>query len=377
MLVRSLLFGFVFSLPALADTIVLKSGEKLEGRIVASTPEEVTIEVDFSPTIKEHQTVQRSQIDKLEQLGDDEIAFREIAALSAPDTATSPAVFDRLIADKFTPFLKAYSYSKHAPEVRAKINALAEEKTHFANGEIKFRGRWLTAQEYAETKGQVEPEVILIQMRELSDRHDDPGLLNAFQAFDKGLYTGAEAYPEAVDLARKSIAVLEAQVVTQQRRLPLIEAEAKKAVDLSPEAERPKVIAAQQAQKARDRLNYEAIKQLGVPFIPIISGNAEALAALGQAVAAEKARIAKLDTAAWKRSIALVGQARQCLAKSEITEAEKAVDSAAALWPTNSQIAALKDQIAKKKAALAASSEAQAKVAADAADLAKKVQSAK
>ena len=59
----------------LADTVTLKSGEKLDGKILNETDTEVTISVQVSATIKDERVVKREDIATVEKVQPDEVAW--------------------------------------------------------------------------------------------------------------------------------------------------------------------------------------------------------------------------------------------------------------------------------------------------------------
>src|SRR4051794_25952099 len=80
-----------------ADTIILKSGEKIDGRVVSETDTEVTVEYKASASITDSRTVAKSDIQKIEKQAPDELAYQALKDIRPGPNSLPAATYDRTI----------------------------------------------------------------------------------------------------------------------------------------------------------------------------------------------------------------------------------------------------------------------------------------
>src|SRR5262245_50582763 len=80
------------------DTVVLKGGEKLEGKITEETATEVKMNVQVSASIVDERTIPRADIEKLEKTAADESAWAVLKAYQPGASSLPKEQYDRFIA---------------------------------------------------------------------------------------------------------------------------------------------------------------------------------------------------------------------------------------------------------------------------------------
>lgn len=132
-----------------ADTVKLKDGTELQGRIVAETETEVTVEVSFANgTITQTRTHLKSEVAEISRLTPEQKALEETRRYELKlDAAFPQPYYDEVITNVFRKFLAEYPNSPGAAEVTAKIAAWETERDQVAAGKVKYRGQWLTEAE--------------------------------------------------------------------------------------------------------------------------------------------------------------------------------------------------------------------------------------
>ena len=222
MKLRSLTFSIFLLLPTLAglraDTVVLKTGESLEGKILTETADAVVIEYHVSASITDQRTVPRAEIDKVEKEKADEIAYASIQGYKV-DPEWSMQI-DNYIRDIqiLENFLGSYPNSPHASQVKENAKALAAEQTRVSNGELKLFGNWLGKDQAEKQQIQAQAQAAFAAMREKAAQGDTIGALNLFEEM-KGTYSTALVYPGAVKYAAALISNLKRQVAAQKQAL--------------------------------------------------------------------------------------------------------------------------------------------------------------
>lgn len=132
----------------LADTVLLKTGESVEGKVLSETETSITLEYNLTPKIKDTRIINKSDIKELTRLTPAQTAFKEgkLAELLPTPDLLGPGDYERIIQDQLRTFVVKFPGTPQADEAETIIQTLSEEKQRVANGELKVDGKWLDAQ---------------------------------------------------------------------------------------------------------------------------------------------------------------------------------------------------------------------------------------
>ncbi len=212
----SLLAALCLATAARADIVTLKSGEKMEGRILSETPESIEMEYRLTPKIKDKKTVLKSDIKEIKRQTAAELEFEEKGLkgiLPTPDLMPA-SDYEAIIQDKLRRFRRQVS---RTPLETAEVEKddrppWPMEKSKVLSGITGEDGRpeWLDAATTKRETYNIEAyRQYLFMKSKAGGEHYDMHYLNALRAFDKlrNEY-GASAYftlaiPEALDLLKK------------------------------------------------------------------------------------------------------------------------------------------------------------------------------
>jgi hypothetical protein len=207
----SLLAALCLASAARADIVTLKSGEKMEGRILSETPDSIEMEYRLTPKIKDKKTVQKSDIATIVRQTDSELEFQEKGLkglLPTPDLM-SASDYEMIIQDKLRSFAAKYPGTPETAEVEKMIATLAQEKSRVLSGEVKMEGKWLDAATAKRETYNVEAYRNYLAMKSKEAEPNEMHYLNALRAFEKlRSQYGASPYftlaiPNALDLLKK------------------------------------------------------------------------------------------------------------------------------------------------------------------------------
>src|SRR2546422_5610697 len=95
---------FAFACRVCADIVTLKSGEKIEGKILNETATEITIEFKVSASISDQRTVPKSDIASVEKPKPDEVLYQTLKNLKPGPNSFRPDAYDTIVAQ-----LKAFT----------------------------------------------------------------------------------------------------------------------------------------------------------------------------------------------------------------------------------------------------------------------------
>lgn len=222
----SLLAALCLATATYADIVILKSGEKFEGRIHNETPDSIEIEYHLTPKIKDNKTILKSDIKDIKKQTEAEVEYQERDLEHVMPTADlmSASDYERIIQDKLGTFVAKYPGTPEAAKVEKMIKDMDEEKSKVLSGQVKMEGKWLDSARVKRESYNIEAyrQTMFIKSREAEA--NDMHYLNALRAFDT-LRTeyGASPYfalqiPTALDLLKK----YETQLNTMITEAPIL-----------------------------------------------------------------------------------------------------------------------------------------------------------
>ena len=142
------LFPILLAAPlatAFADSVKLKSGEVVEGKVLSSDNASVTIETQFSPTITDQRTIARADIALLSVASEDEAAFAKIRDLKTPATALDATASTEILDNQLRPFLKKFPTSTRVADVKAIIKSFEADIERLRRAKRKSAANGMTS----------------------------------------------------------------------------------------------------------------------------------------------------------------------------------------------------------------------------------------
>lgn len=329
------------SLPA--ESIELRDGTKVEGKILAVTAATVLLEVQTSPTIREEKSYPRSEVSKIQRATQDDVAYAEVAALTVPATANNPAVYDAPL-ERVRAFMTNYAYSKHMSEARQLAAALESDRARVAAGEVKLDGVWVAADASPAERTELGGRVQLAKMKESADPIT---ALTSFEMIEKNHLTSS-AFPESVKMARESLLKLRANLLRARADLDRRTLEQEQGIRLASVDRRLQIEQGLAEEKAAVQAQVERAKQSGSKWVPVLL-DAKLLADLSTRVESEEARLSKIDVETLAAGAAAVHQAQRQLAAGELTAAKASLAQAREAWPQHVLLASLQESLKRSE----------------------------
>lgn len=352
--------AFLLLLPAattFADTIKLKSGEVVEGKILHARPDGIMIEVQFSPTITEQRLISRKDIAATSLVSPDETAFAEISRLKPPETASDPAIYDQVLTGTLRPFLKKFPSSARAADVKTLIGVFEAERKRVAAGDVKISGTWYDAASYAAEKYQLDADRTLLAMKAQLAAKNYPAALNNFETLRRS-FPNSTAFAESLAPARDALRKTEEQLNFAQRNLAQILAQRQATIDRTPPEQRAPIERAVAAENARAENALETARQAGQRFVPIVPYDAKGIAAMQEAATDLGRELDAVDEAKLSSGVRLVRQARTELDEHQLDAAEATLVRLKTTWQEFEGLNRLEQRLKLAREADAASNSA-------------------
>lgn len=324
------------------DWIELKSGERIEGDIVAVTPESILIEVQVTPSIRDRQTVSRADVAGFQKATQDDIAFADVKAIKVPVTADSPAPYDVLLEGTVRPFLENYAYSKHISEARKVAAELEAERDRLAAGEVKIDGKWVTPDEMAADPAGAGAA---LQLSKMKNAPDPSTALAAFEVLEKQ-YSASPVYPEAVLAAREQVQKLRGDITRARNDLERRLREQAEGLELASIDRRMVMEEGIERERAAMQARVQQVKDAGSKWIPVLP-DGKFLDELSKHADAEQARLSKIEVEAMASGVKAAREARKQIADGDLAAAKESLARAEKLWQRNAGLASLREELRK------------------------------
>jgi hypothetical protein len=290
---------------ALADTVILKDGTKLEGKITRETADLVTIKGEGISNVKD---VLKSNIIRIERSGPDDTHFEGIQNLiPTPDRLSIEEYQERV--GKCTAFLNIHTTSKHVATVKLMKIKLEDELKKAARGDLKFKGRWIRSSDRIKDAYEIDAEIELSDMKADLEQNRYTLGLRHFEKIQSD-FAASGHYADALDLNLKALAAykpgVQAQLASVDRKLkeradnvlrvqPGRRAEEQKAIDRK-DAAYKKLIVSEKARRTKWLTLNEYHRD---PLRQVLSSIEASLRTLGTPPAAETKLAAPLYREAW------------------------------------------------------------------------------
>lgn len=333
---------------ALADSITLKSGERIEGKVTKETDKDVTIE-SRSGGIVDERVVPRTEIEKLDKKSPELEAYQALERVQLGQNSFPATQYEPYIV-ALQSYVTQYPNSVRTIDVQKTLNDFKAEQKRVEAGEAKIDGQWLSKAEVEKEKVQIGGRLAYNYMRSQATGADYVGALNTFAALEK-TYPGASTMPDAIELAQKLIPPLKAEVERAIPEQKILKEQRDKGIKTT---NSPTERATMEAAAKKEDENADAAAaaaESGNRWAPFIKSNAKCLTVLAARATKESQRLAALHLDKMRQSIAASEAARQALKNNNLEAANTSLRQATSLWPMNELAKRLTKDIAEQKAA--------------------------
>ncbi len=331
---------------ALADTVILKSGERIEATISSETPTEMTLEIRVSSGITDQRVIKKADVVKVDRVAPDEAAYRAILHLLPGKSSLLAGQYDAIIK-ALQGFVGQYPESTHKAAVLAALTAFEGEKKRVDAGEVKLDGLWLTRAEAQKQRVQIGGALTFNAMKTANANGDAIGALNAFSTIEKS-FPGARVMPEAVDLARQILPGLRAATLRTIESAKVLKIEREKGFADAKVQDRAELVAAFQREEARNDAALAAATTANL-WPPFIASSEKGLNAILAKITPESQRLEKIPVAPMRASIKLAEKAQTEFTAKDYAAATETLKEVTKLWTANEMATRLTAQIAEAK----------------------------
>lgn len=315
-----------------ADTIVLKSGERIEGRVVSETDKQLTLEVQVSAGITDERKVAKADVDKVEKQSPELEAYKEIVGLQPGANSLAEADYEPRIA-ALQGFLGHFPSGTKTADVKTALSGFEADLKRVKKGDVKLDGQWYSKDEIQRDKVQIGGRMAFGYMKSQAAAGDILGALNTFAALEK-TYPGTAVMPDAVELARQLVASLKTAVDRAIPEQKVRKAEYDKGLKDAGPDDQKSIAAAYKLEQDKAEAEMKAAEKAG-RWAPFNRNSEKCLTSLQAMADKEKIRLAALSPDQMRQSVQLAKSARLKAATGDLEPAANGLKESLKLWPAN------------------------------------------
>ncbi len=330
-------------LSAQADSVVLKSGEVVEGKILRKSAAEVVIETRFSATITEERNIPQADIKSISETSPDLEAFEVLKKKGLPADAFDAMPYATYIAE-VKDFIGKFPASAKVPEAREWIRAAEEEKTKVVQGQAKIAGVFLSKEEAALERYQIDARKSYQKVKDAMEQGESVLALNRYLDFEKS-YAGSRIYPQVVGEAKETLQKLVGSLTGLQRGYAAMEEKRTRSMDQAKPAEQKAMADAKARQDAAFKTKLEDAKKEKAVFLPYSPNSMESMKSLQAVAEKQLQRISEINVAPMQDSLKLVEEAKRLIGLREFPTAQYKLKRALELWPANDSAKKMADAL--------------------------------
>ena len=338
-----------------ADTVILKSGEKVEGKLLNETDTELTLSVQITPTIKDERVIKKTDVEKIEKVLPDEVAWAPLTALTPGPDSLEKDDYGRVI-QMLGYFTTSFPDSPHAKDAKERLELFQVDQKRIERGEVKMDGTWLPKEKVEEARIQIAGHILFNRMKAHATAGRSIEAMLVFDQLEKG-FSGSASYPDAISLARKILVGLKPVVEQQQARVKRKIEDDKVRMKTAQGAERVQLEGLLKRDQTATEATIAAVEKSGAKWLPLQPANDRSLSSLLSRVTAETTRLNALPIEKMELSFKSAEEAETALNAGKVADAEKLLTEATSAWQKNEIAERLKKKLAEAKKA-----EASAKV---------------
>ena len=354
-----------------ADTIRLKNGAELKGKILAETPETVTIEV--GDAIKEVRKVPRTDITAVDKQTPDEAVYEKLSELLPTPDLLEINDYKEILEGELGTFDIRYKDSLLLDDVKKISDEIKAELNKVEAGGIKIDGEWITGEQAAADPYNHRGKLETARMRIAAEKGGYLEALRHFDTIDKELHY-TTSFKKALDAAKAILPKYDAVLTRMQLENGTLMKTREENLRGMEKDRREKTEKAFEEQMTSFHAGRTADLTAGKTWLGVSKYDAASIEEARATVAAEIERLAALDLTDQKAAANLVASTYASLAADDLEGAAAAIAAAASKGAGGPTVDELREKIDADVAAAEAArvSEAEAAEAARMAEIASK-----
>jgi len=315
----------IFALPLMpghGDTVTLKNGTKLEGKITFEAADFIKLQTSRSGSIKETKLIKRSDIQSISKVSPDVVAMEKLkSSLPTPSLMTS-SNYESLIKSGPESFLRAFPNSLLTGEAKKILKELNTEKALVDRGGVKLEGEWISVTKRQNFKTLINSRIRIYTMKKKATQRNYTSALRDLQIIEEQ-YIGTPAYPEAVKVA---VAILPSygQLLTRQLKdVEFLNKKRETNIKLLPPENQARTEAAYKKEQDRFKALADQEKKTGIKWRSVNSRNKDSITPMIDTIRKEIDRLQTVDTAKLEEQAKQLVRVDNLIHENKLKEAQE------------------------------------------------------
>jgi hypothetical protein len=332
-----------------ADSVTLKTGEKISGTIKAESATDVTIDVPVSASITDERVIKKDDIAQVDKAQPDQIAYQQLIAVQPnPDLSLTPDEYDQILTS-LNAFIKQYPGSTYLPEIQKLAGVFQDEKNRVEQGQLKYMGEWLSKADAAGRQIQIDGIRYYDSMVQQAAAGDFVSAMQTYDVIEKK-YVSTRSYPAAVQLARTVLSRLQQDLASRMQQVKADQAQLQQTILATAEPAKSNLIVSAREEQDRASATVAAAIRAGQKWTPLIPRSQVSVDTLQKTVTSEASRIASIQVEPMIASIQKVDAARSAFNIGDYKTADALLKDASTLWAQNEAAKYWSDRVKSKLA---------------------------
>ena len=350
-----------------ADILVLKNGDRKEGKIISESATAVRMRYKLTPKIEDEKDFPKADIAEVIRQRPSELALQEQKLkeiLPTRDMMTADE-YERLIQDKLRPFVNQFPGTPEATEVEGIIKELQAEKEKVVSGQLKVDTKWLTPEEVKRDDYNIRAYKLRNDFKTTAASINWEDWVQALRVYDRFIdpttgFFASTHYPKLVPEVLEVLKNYENILLKMIREQPTLYKAQQDNLARLVEPDKSRTEAAIKSRLDAWKAQYDVEKRSRVRWLVPYKMDLASLNEAHKAVIAERAKLQTLDLEGLAKQNELLVAVFRYLADENAVEAETALAAAQQEAGTKqeytrifadlrSKISTLKNDIQRKK----------------------------
>ncbi len=187
-LLRNLLIAIsLLPLAVMADTYVLKNGDRIEGDLIRETEDSYVLEVRLAPTIKDERVILKNDVKHIIKPDPGNEQFKQLRELvPAPDGLRVGDYKQRI--ELMTQFIEGFPANEHVRKAISIRDELRDEMRQVEDGAVKIDGVLYPATELRENAYELDARITSRKIKNLVSSRKHLQALRAYKEFQDEFY---------------------------------------------------------------------------------------------------------------------------------------------------------------------------------------------
>lgn len=335
--------------PLCADTIVLKTGTKYQGKVISEDATNYLVEIQVTKSIKDERKIPKADVAEIIKESTEDIDFKKLGALvPTPDQLNEEDYQERI--KKAKSFLQAHPNSTKAESVKSALTVLENEYPVIAEGGIKLNGKLIKADELKANAYDIHAQLLFKDFQKLSSQGlYQPALRKWERLSEDYQYSSAyvESIPQVKIVLQKYQSYLDEKIATLEPRMM----KRKSVFNNLSANERQRIAQSVREQEERQKVRMEKEKdELKTLWLTVDPFDGASLKFNQRSARSELRRVTRLKPSTIKLVGPKIRSAWEALDNGDISSANKIATELKRLKVNEEYTGSLFSQLEEKKA---------------------------